>query len=337
MGPASPTAEGHASEGHLLSGSAVPAPMLAVAGPAPDSPEWAVEMKWDGVRTIAICRNRTCRLYSRNRREITSSYPELVAALATGAGARDLVLDGEIIAQTPAGTPSFTLLQRRMHVARPGGALMRAVPVQLFLFDVLVDNGETVTGEPYLERRQRLQRLGFTTAPVQTPPHWVEVDAEQVMAAARDNHLEGIVSKRTDSVYRPGGRSPDWVKTPFRRTTEAIVAGWTSGSGSVSGSFGSLILGAHDREGSLVHIGNVGTGFTFADRRSLRTRLDALSRTEPLFPLTSTRGRPGTPHWVEPVLVGDVEYREYTGDGLRHPSWRGLRADKSCEEVLVPE
>ncbi|MBF6352816.1 MULTISPECIES: non-homologous end-joining DNA ligase [Nocardia] len=311
--------------------------MLAVAGGAPDSPEWAVEMKWDGVRAIAVCRDRACRLYSRNRREITGSYPELVAALTAGAGARDLVLDGEIIAQTPAGTPSFALLQRRMHVARPGGALVRAVPVQLFLFDVLVDDGETVTGEPYLRRRERLQQLGFTTAPVQTPPYWVDVGAEQMMAAARDNHLEGIVSKRTDSVYRPGRRSPDWIKTPFRRTTEAIVAGWTSGSGSVSGSFGSLILGAHDRAGDLVHIGNVGTGFTFADRRSLRARLDELSRAEPLFPLTSTRGRPGTPHWVEPVLVGDVEYREYTGDGLRHPSWRGLRTDKSCEEVLVPE
>ena len=311
--------------------------MLAVAGRAPNGPEWAAEMKWDGVRAIVICRGGACRLYSRNRREITDSYPELVAALTTGAGNREMVLDGEIIAQTPAGAPSFALLQRRMHVARPGAALVRAVPVQLFLFDVLVDEGETVTGEPYLRRRERLHRLGFTAAPVQTPPHWVDVDAEKMMAAARDNHLEGIVSKRIDSVYRPGRRSPDWIKTPFRRTTEAIVAGWTSGSGSVSGSFGSLILGAHDRAGNLVHIGNVGTGFTFADRRSLRARLDELARADPLFPLASARGRPVTPHWVEPVLVGDVEYREYTGEGLRHPSWRGLRTDKSTDEVVVPE
>lgn len=311
--------------------------MLAVAGQAPDSPEWAVEMKWDGVRAIVVCRQGTCRLYSRNRREITDSYPELVAALSTGAGDRELILDGEIIAQTAAGTPSFALLQRRMHVARPDRALLRAVPVQLFCFDVLVDDGVTVTGEPYLRRRERLDRLGFRTAPVQTPPHWVGISAEQMMAAARDNHLEGIVSKRIESVYRPGRRSPDWIKTPFRRTTEAVIAGWTSGSGSVAGSFGSLILGAHDRTGTLVHIGNVGTGFTFADRRSLRARLDELSRSDPVFPLAPTRGRPGTPHWVEPVLVGEVEYREYTGEGLRHPSWRGLRADKSCEEVVVPE
>src|SRR5690606_1136201 len=154
-----PTAGKHRDtrgEGRTLTGSAVPAPMLAVAGQAPDTPEWAVEMKWDGVRAIVICRDRTCRLYSRNRREITGSYPELTAALTAGAGNRELVLDGEIIAQTPAGAPSFALLQRRMHVARPGGALVREVPVQLFLVDVLVDGGETVTGEPYLRRRERL-------------------------------------------------------------------------------------------------------------------------------------------------------------------------------------
>lgn len=321
----------------LLTGPAVPAPMLAVAGRAPDTPEWAIEMKWDGVRAIVVCHAGGCRLYSRNRREITDSYPELVAALTAGAGHRDLVLDGEIIAQTPAGVPSFALLQRRMHVARPGGSLVRAVPVQLFLFDVLADTGETVTGAPYLRRRERLQDLGFTTTPVQTPPYWLDIAAEQVMAAARDNQLEGIVSKRIDSPYRPGRRSPDWIKTPFRRTTEAIVAGWTSGSGTMTATFGSLILGAHDPDGNLVHIGNVGTGFAFADRRSLRARLDDLGRRDPLFPLTPGRGRPGTPHWVEPVLVGDIEYREYTGEGLRHPSWRGLRSDKTPDEVHLPE
>lgn len=321
----------------LLTGPAVPAPMLAVAGRAPDTPEWAIEMKWDGVRAIVVCHAGSCRLYSRNRREITGSYPELVAALTSGAGHRDLVLDGEIIAQTPAGVPSFALLQRRMHVARPGGQLVRAVPVQLFLFDVLAEDGETVTGTPYLRRRERLQDLGFTTTPVQTPPYWLDVAAEQVVAAARDNQLEGIVSKRIDSPYRPGRRSPDWIKTPFRRTTEAIVAGWTSGSGTMTATFGSLILGAHDPDGNLIHIGNVGTGFTFADRRFLRARLDGLARREPLFPLTPGRGRPGTPHWAEPVLVGDIEYREYTGEGLRHPSWRGLRPDKTPDEVHMPE
>ncbi|MGW1737373.1 ATP dependent DNA ligase [Nocardia sp. NPDC001965] len=128
------------------------------------------------------------------------------------------------------------------------------------------------------------------------------------------------------------------MKTPLRKTTEAIVAGWTAGTGSVNTSFGSLILTGHDPAGQLVHIGNVGTGFTMSGRRALRARLDEIARTEALFVLSPGRfGRPGVPRWVDPVLVGDIEYREYTGEGLRHPSWRGLRTDKDPAEVGIPE
>ncbi|MFI9535952.1 non-homologous end-joining DNA ligase [Nocardia fusca] len=313
--------------------------MLATSGRPPDTPDWAVEMKWDGVRAIVICSGADCRLYSRNRREITGSYPDLVTALTGHLGGRDLMLDGEIIAQTPAGAPSFRLLQRRMHVARPGRALIGAVPVQLFLFDILTDAGADVTGLTYLDRRDRLQALALDTAPVQTPPYWVGAPADRLLTAARDNGLEGIISKRLDSTYHPGRRSRSWIKTPIRKTTEAIVAGWTAGTGSAGATFGSLILAAHDADadGRLVHIGNVGTGFTTAARRALRARLDEIPRSEALFPLTPGRfGRPGTPHWVDPVLVGDIEYREYTGEGLRHPSWRGLRNDRTPDEVGMP-
>ncbi|MGW4066257.1 non-homologous end-joining DNA ligase [Nocardia grenadensis] len=318
--------------------AAVPAPMLATPGRPPDTPDWAVEMKWDGVRAIVICSGADCRLYSRNRREITGSYPDLVTALTGRLGGRDVMLDGEIIAQTPAGAPSFRLLQRRMHVVRPSRALIGAVPVQLFLFDILTDAAADVTGLPYLDRRERLQALALDSAPLQTPPYWVGAPADRLLDAARDNGLEGIISKRLDSTYHPGRRSPAWIKTPIRKTTEAVVAGWTAGTGSASATFGSLILAAHDADGRLVHIGNVGTGFTSAARRALRTRLDEIARSEALFPLTPARfGRPGAPHWVDPVLVGDIEYREYTGEGLRHPSWRGLRNDKTSDEVGMPE
>ncbi|MFI5719392.1 non-homologous end-joining DNA ligase [Nocardia sp. NPDC051750] len=310
--------------------------MLAVAGRPPDDPEWAVEMKWDGVRAIIVCSGGVCRLYSRNQREITDSYPELATALTTHAENRELVLDGEIIAQTPDGAPSFARLQRRMHVARPSRALIADVPVQLFLFDVLTDTGADVTGLPYPDRRDRLQELDFTTSPVQTPPYWLGVGAEQLIDAARDNHLEGIVSKRLDSPYLPGRRSRDWIKTPLRKTTEAIVAGWTSGTGAMHPTFGSLVLAGHDDTGQLVHLGNVGTGFTQAGRRALRARLGEIAREDPLFTLAAARGRPTVVHWVDPVLVADIEYREYTGDGLRHPSWRGLRNDKTADEVGIP-
>ncbi|NEW42503.1 non-homologous end-joining DNA ligase [Nocardia cyriacigeorgica] len=312
--------------------------MLAVAGRPPDHAGWAIEMKWDGVRAIVICETGGCRFYSRNRREITGSYPELAATLTELADGRELILDGEIIAQTPDGAPSFGLLQRRMHVVRPSKQLIAAVPVQLFLFDILTDSGDSLTALPYLERRDRLRALEFTAAPVQTPPHWIGVDPEQLMTAARDNHLEGIVSKRVDSTYQPGRRSPAWIKTPLRKTTEAIVVGWTTGNGAMSTTFGSLILAAHDHGRKLVYIGNVGTGFTAAARRSLRAQLDEIARPDSVLTETPGRGRAGigVAHWVDPVLVGDIEYREYTGDGLRHPSWRGLRNDKTPAEITLP-
>lgn len=206
---------------------AVPAPMLAVAGRPPDDAGWAIEMKWDGVRAIVVCRGGECRLYSRNQRDITGSYPELAAELGALVAGRELTLDGEIIAQTGTGAPSFALLQRRMHVVRPTKQLIAAVPVQLHLFDILGDAVDSLTGLPYLQRRERLQELEFAEAPVRTPPHWLDVAADKLMAVARENHLEGIVSKRIDSTYQPGRRSPAWIKTPLRKTTEAIVTGWT--------------------------------------------------------------------------------------------------------------
>ncbi|MET8796373.1 non-homologous end-joining DNA ligase [Nocardia sp. NPDC004568] len=340
MAPERARGRGHLPDHRPLSPAdraAVPAPMLATSGRPPDDPDWAVEMKWDGVRAIVICSGRDCRLYSRNRREITGSYPDLVTALTGHLGGRDLVLDGEIIAQTPTGVPSFHLLQRRMHVGRPSRALIGAVPVQLFLFDILTDAGADVTGLPYPSRRDHLQALALNTAPLQTPPYWVGASADRLLAAARDNGLEGIISKRLDSTYQPGRRSRSWIKTPIRKTTEAVVAGWTAGSGSAGATFGSLILAAHDADGRLVHIGNVGTGFTMADRRALRARLDEIARRDALFPLTPGRfGRPGVPHWVDPVLVADIEYREYTGEGLRHPSFRGVRTDIAPEAVQIP-
>ncbi|TLF55807.1 ATP-dependent DNA ligase, partial [Nocardia cyriacigeorgica] len=240
--------------------------MLAVAGRPPDDADWAIEMKWDGVRAIVVCQGGECRLYSRNQRDVTGSYPELATVLGELTAGRELILDGEIIAQTATGAPSFALLQRRMHVVRPTKQLIAAVPVQLHLFDILADGVDSLTGLPYLRRRERLQELEYTEAPVRTPPHWLDVAADKLMAVARENHLEGIVSKRVDATYQPGRRSPAWIKTPLRKTTEAIVAGWTTGNGAMAATFGSLILGANDPDGRLVYIGNVGTGFTAAVR-----------------------------------------------------------------------
>ena len=309
-------------------------PMLAVSGQPPDAASWGIEMKWDGVRTIVVCDSGVCLLYSRNQRNITGSYPELAAAIAAVSGGRDLVLDGEVIVQSAGGAPSFGLLQRRMNVVRPSTELIRAVPVQLYVFDVLAIGRHSTMVLPYLDRRARLEDLGLDGPLVVTPPFWRGVPADRMLAVAAEHRLEGIVSKRLDAAYHPGRRSPVWIKTPLRKTTEVVVAGWTPGAGMMSATFGSLVLGSHDEQGRLVYIGNVGTGFTLSARRSLRRLLDELA--SPASPFDVEPVDLGNVRWVTAQLVGEVDYREYTGAGLRHPSWRGLRPDKEPSEVSLP-
>ncbi|MFC9894734.1 ATP-dependent DNA ligase [Nocardia sp. NPDC127579] len=310
--------------------------MLATPGQPPDEPgRWAIEMKWDGVRALAVCDGGACRLYSRNSRDISGSYPELTTALTKAAAGRTLLLDGEITAPDPAtGAPSFARLQRRMHVRQPTPTLRAQIPVEYFLFDVLEADGATLLGLPYRQRREHLAGLGVEGPGIRLSPYWIDRDADTLLTLAHEHHLEGIVSKLLTAPYRPGTRSPAWIKTPFRHTTEAVIAGWLPGNGRYTGTFGSLILGAHDAAGHLVHIGNVGTGWTLPARRALQADLDRLARPDPPFDTPPTLP---TAHWVAPTLVADIEYREATPEGLRHPSWRGLRTDKSPREVTVPE
>lgn len=290
-------------------------------------------MKWDGVRAVVRRDTGGTRFTSRNARDIGRSYPELTAALEVVAPGREFVVDGEIVAPDPlTGAPSFGRLQHRMHVVTPTPAQIAAYPVELYLFDLLELDGASLLGAEYRERRARLEALDLGAELVRVPPSWTGVAPAALLEVAGEHHLEGIVCKRLDSTYQPGRRSPAWIKTPLRRTTEAIVAGWLPGSGRLTRTFGSLVLAAHDDAGRLVHIGNVGTGFTAAVRRALQDRMDALARESAPFEGPPVRGA----HWVEPVLVGDIEFREATTTGLRHPSWRGLRSDKTADEVKVP-
>jgi len=161
--------------------------------------------------------------------------------------------------------------------------------------------------------------------------------------------LEGVVAKRLTSPYQPGLRSPAWIKTPIRHTAEVIIAGWAPSSGNAA-VLGALLLGAHGPDGQLVYVGDVGTGFTDAARRRLLDLLRPLQRGDPPFAgeFVRARGWPGRPpsrgvvHWVQPRLVGEIEYRAFTsnrtsaGGTFRHPSWRGLRPDREPDEVRLP-
>ncbi|EME23080.1 ATP-dependent DNA ligase [Rhodococcus triatomae BKS 15-14] len=317
--------------------------MLATLGELPTGAGWAWELKWDGARAIVQLGGGTCRIVSRNGNDVTDSYPELIEPLLDSLAGRDAVLDGEIVAVDAGGRPSFGRLQRRMHVRKPTTALLREVPVTLYLFDVLALAGDGTTALPYRERRERLDSLDITGPRVQVPPSFTDVTGERMLDLAREHGLEGVVAKRVDSPYQPGRRSPTWIKHPLRANTEGVIVGWVDGSGAAAGGIGALLLGAYDDPDddakgvrALRYIGRVGTGYTATARRELRALLERIERrTSPLDigpPAREARGA----HWTTPRYVCDVEYREYVGGSLRHPAFKGLRTDKTPAEVDLP-
>jgi bifunctional non-homologous end joining protein LigD len=313
-------------------------PMLATLGKPPAAPGYAVEFKWDGIRCLAFADRRGVRLVSRNGRDVTGTYPEL-AELAPPTAGREFVLDGEIVAVDGTDRPSFSRLQQRMQLSTPSAALVSTVPVRYYAFDVLHLDGVPTMAEPYERRRELLAGLGLNGAAVRVPPHFVDVDPDAVMTAARAQGLEGIVVKRLSSAYQPGRRSRDWTKVPFNQTQEVVIIGHKPGRGRRAGTVGSLLLAVAGPGGRLSFAGGVGTGFTQDMLRHLQALLAPLSRPAPPVPDIPREFARGA-HWVEPVLVGEVAFRDWTPDGrLRHPAWRGLRADKAptqSRRVAVP-
>jgi bifunctional non-homologous end joining protein LigD len=204
--------------------------------------------------------------------------------------------------------------------------------VTYLVFDLLGWDGEPVLDLPYAQRRERLDALGIDGQRwVSTP--WFRGGGAAVLAASRENGLEGVVAKRLDSPYRPGLRGPDWRKVKNVRTQAVVVGGWRPGQGRRAGGVGSLLVGLHDDAGRFVYAGHVGTGFTAQALRDLEA-LFTPRRTSPFvgaLPREVTRDA----HWVEPDLVGEVAFAVWTADGrLRHPSWRGLRDDLAPEDVV---
>jgi bifunctional non-homologous end joining protein LigD len=311
-------------------------PMLATPGtlpPAAEDADWAYEMKWDGVRTIAYAEGGRLRLRSRNDHDVTAAYPE-VRGLAAQLGSVAAVLDGEIVALDEAGRPDFGLLQRRMGVTKPAQArrLADEVPVVYLVFDVLYLDGRGTTALPYTDRRELLEGLGLEGPAWAVPPASFG-GGERMVAVSRERGLEGVLAKRADSAYLPGRRSPHWRKVKNVRTQEVVVAGWRPGNGRRAGTIGSLLLGMPGEHG-LEYVGHVGTGFTAAALADVGRTLRPLERKTSPFAVDPPRPDARDAHWVTPKLVGEVMFTEWTADGrLRHPSWRGFRPDKSAEEV----
>lgn len=306
------------------------AAMLATAGALPaDSAAWAYEVKFDGIRAIGYV-ERELRLISRNGNDVTAAWPEL-ADLAPAAP--PIVVDGEIVAFAADGRTSFAALQPRMHQRNPAmiRALTRSVPATYLIFDLLHIGDRPLIDLPYERRRGLLEQLGLRGPNWRIPPRLTGTGADVLAESARLG-LEGIVCKRLDSPYLPGRRSPLWTKVKNVNDQEIVIVGWRPGAGRRAGRIGSLLMGVHDETGELVYIGNVGTGFTQAMLDDLQARLRPLRRQTPTVAAPVKDAI-----WVEPELVGEVSFTERTGDGrLRHPSWRGLRPDKTPDEVNAP-
>jgi bifunctional non-homologous end joining protein LigD len=309
---------------------------LLAGGVPAHQDRYGFEFKWDGIRAICYWDGRSLRLETRNRHDVTARYPELWP-LQRQLGGRRAILDGEIVAFDERGRPSFEQLQQRMGltVASEVQRQMQLTPVAYLLFDVLYLEAALLLAEPYVTRRDRLLGLALSGSHWQTPTHQVG-DGDVLMKASVDNGLEGVVAKRLDSAYEPGRRSGAWLKVKNRLRQEFVIGGWVDGEGRRQGMPGALLVGYYE-DGRLVYASRVGTGFTEATLAKLARLMGPLERDTSPFEI----GRPpGRPHFVEPRLVAEVEFSEWTrGRELRAPSFKGLRDDKDPRDVVreVPE
>jgi bifunctional non-homologous end joining protein LigD len=305
------------------------APMLAsLADEVPNGEGWLFEVKWDGYRAVAYVRGGEATLVSRNGNDLTGRFPSVARAVAQAVKTPECVLDGEVGALDEDGRMTFSAMQQ----GKSGTSYVYVV------FDVLEIDGRPVVDLPLTERRKRLEALLDRRSRTVQLSEAFE-DGQALFDAAQEQRFEGIIGKRADSRYQPGKRNRDWLKIKTHGEQEFVVAGYTRGKGRRSSGFGSLVLAVRDGD-ELRYVGNVGTGFTDAELDRLLAKLRPFERKAPPF-----REVPKMPKvkkadvvWIEPELVVQVEFAEWTHDGhLRAPRYKGLREDKPAEEVVREE
>ena len=297
-------------------------PMLAtLTEELPRGEGWEFEPKWDGYRALGYIRGGEAKLVSRNGNDLTGRFAPVVKELPKALRTPDAVVDGEVVALDAHGKSSFSAMQQ--------GSTHLAYEV----FDVLEVDGEPLVDLPLSERRARLEKLLARNPVVQLSGSFTDGDA--LFEAAEEQGLEGVIAKRTASRYGEGKRGRDWLKIKTHGRQEFVICGYTKGQGRRSGGFGALVLGVH-RGGNWEWVGNVGTGFREHDIEELLAKLEPLRRKTSPFPVVPKmpKVKKGDVVWVEPKLVAEVEFAQWTHDGhLRAPSFQGLRDDKPAVDV----
>jgi bifunctional non-homologous end joining protein LigD len=306
-------------------------PMLArLSKMPPNEDDYGFEVKWDGIRAIVYsgAGEGDIRIENRNLRDITFKYPELHPLAGLNA-----VIDGEIVALDAKGRPSFERLQGRMHLSTEAAvhARMGDIPVRYMAFDLIWHDGSDLTELPYTERRAALDALGLEAQYWQTPA-WRIGEGTALLAAAKAQALEGIMAKRLDSPYCPGKRTSHWLKIKAKLRQELIIAGWLPGEGRRTDTLGALLLGYYDGH-VLRYAGRAGTGFKEHDLTMLMKELKARARDR--SPFEPPPEPPRQAIFVEPELVAEVEFTEWTREGiLRQSAYKGLRDDKNPQDVV---
>jgi bifunctional non-homologous end joining protein LigD len=316
-------------------------PMLAESIEKPfDDKDWLFEIKWDGYRAIAFVEGGKVRLVSRNQNELTGRYPEL-KDMPHFIQAKTAILDGEAVALDADGRASFSLMQQRTGF-RPGGKKAAAkadVPVLYYAFDLIYLDGYDWRRVNLEERKKKLREILMPGDSLRYSDHYEE-QGKALFEIAREKKLEGILAKRRDSYYEER-RSRDWLKIKIRHRMECVVGGYTNPEGSRS-HFGSLVLGLYDKQGRLIHVGQVGSGF---DQKLLASLFKTLKKIEtkknPFYAEVEALRQVS---WVKPELVAEIEYAEWTegtntgsGPKLRAPVFLGLRDDKDPKECTLDQ
>ena len=306
------------------------APQLAtLAKEPPEGDEWVHELKFDGYRMLCHLSRGRVRFWSRNRKDWTAKFPNLVKAVEVFP-ASSVILDGEVVIVDKAGRSSFQDLQQSMRKSGTAAFVFQ-------IFDLIYLDGYDLTAAPLLQRKLLLETLLASIkgkSPLRFSEH-VEGNGKEFFAQACEYKIEGIVSKLADSPYQ-STRNRNWLKAKCIKRQEFVIAGYTPSKNDFPG-FGALILGVYEKS-KLVYAGRVGTGFSIKYRVELQKKLAQISQATMPFSIKPKDPGLRDAHWAKPLLIAEVAFTEWTADGLiRHPSFQGLREDKKAGDVVREE